>query len=432
MRTHLIAISLLLIWSCQSAPPTDDAEAQSEQIVARTPAEFEPLDAVWLIWPPADHLEGYSNEQVVLEIIDAIIPHTKVVMTAGSESLLAKAKSALPAAAIEGGQIELMTIPSEEFWTRDMGPNYVVLQDGSKAIVDFNFNAWGYTPSDAMDEYTIRLEKFDEAVAEKTGLPMISTEMISEGGDREVNGKGVLMVVETVELGRNPKMTKAEIEAEFTRVMGVKKMIWLKQGLYEDDHTFLGPKTLEDGTKGYTVVTTNGHIDEFARFTDDSTILLAQVTEEDLEDPIGRENHRRMEENYELLKKATDQDGKPFRIVRMTLPKTILGTLKPGDPVYETIQTLDYEDGSTFPVGEPVTAIAAASYLNFLITDRVVLGQKYWRPGWDETIKARDQAAEDTLAKVFPGRKIVMIDALSVNFGGGGIHCITMQEPTVD
>ena len=434
MQTNFLVKFLILSltsWSCQISPSPDDTKDKKALIVDRTPAEFEPLDAVWLIWPPSDHLEGYSNEQVLLEIVDALIPHTKVILTAANDVLMKKAKAALPASAMEGGQIELLAISSEEFWTRDMGPNYVILKDGRKAIVDFNFNAWGYTPIDSMDEYTIRLEKFDELVATKTNRPLISTNLISEGGDREVNGKGVLMVVETVELGRNPNMTKTEIEAEFNRVLGVEKIIWLKQGLFEDDHTFLGPKTLEDGTKGYTVVTTNGHIDEFARFVNDSTILLAQVAEEDLEDPIGLENHRRMEENYQILKTATDQDGKPFHIVRMTLPKTVLGTLNPGDPVYETISSFDYQDGSTFPMGKPITAIAAASYLNFLITDKVVIGQKYWRPGLDEDIKARDESAKETLTSVFPNRKIVMIDAVSVNFGGGGVHCITMQEPAI-
>ena len=72
-------------------------------------------------------------------------------------------------------------------------------------------------------------------------------------------------------------MTRKEMEAEYKRLMGVKKIIWLKKGVVEDDHTFLGPITTSDGTKAYTVVTTNGHIDEFARFVNDSTILLAQV-----------------------------------------------------------------------------------------------------------------------------------------------------------
>lgn len=360
-----------------------------------------------------------------------MIPHTKVVVTAATEALYQRAKSAISAATLEGGKVELLQIPSEELWVRDMGPNFVQLSDGQKAIVDFNFNAWGYTPADQMDGYTIRMENYDSLVAGIRNLPIIKSDLISEGGDREVNGEGVLMVVETVEKGRNPNWSIAQIEAEFKRVLGVQKVIWLKEGLYEDDHTFRGPVKLENGDRAYTVVTTNGHIDEFARFVNDSTILLASVSVEDMKDPIALVNHQRMEKNYEILKKATDQNGKPFTIIRMPLPKTILSTMKPGDSVYDYISTLEYEDGSIFPNGEEITVIAAASYLNFLITDEAIIGQKYWKTGLDDAIKERDAEARAILEKIFLNRKVIMIDAIAINLGGGGIHCITMQEPTI-
>lgn len=403
--------------------------ASDELKVYRQAAEFETQEAIWLIWSPVDHKAGYSNEQVTLQIIEALVPHTKVIVTASNDSLFDRAKSVIPSNLTESGKLGFLKIPSEELWIRDMGPNFVELTNGEKAIVDFGFNAWGYTPSDAMDAYTIRMEKFDEAIAELKGLTIISTEMISEGGDREVNGEGVLMVVETVEQGRNPKMSKVEMEAEFRRVLGVKKVIWLKEGLYEDDHTFRGTLPLENGEKAYTVVTTNGHIDEFARFVNDNTILLAEVPEEDLHDPVARENRRRMEENYEILKKATDQNGKPFQIIRMPLPRLIVEKMEPGDSVYDFISTLEYQDGSVFPKGEAVNVIAAASYLNFFITDRVVIGQKYGRAGTDDVNLERDEAVKGILESVFPDRKVLMLDALAINLGGGGIHCITMQEP---
>jgi len=166
-------------------------------------------------------------------------------------------------------------------------------------------------------------------------------------------------------------------------------------------------------------------------FVGPRTILLAKVDSSDLDDPIARENHRRMEENYEILRNATDQDGQRFEIIRVPMPQTILGKMKPGDPVYDYISTLDYEDGSEFPAGKPVTVVAAASYLNFLITNHAVIAQRYWREGWDESIRERDEEVRRILTGVFPEREIVMLDALSVNYGGGGIHCITMQEPRV-
>ena len=424
-------ILFLLLLSFIRCTNTDtnlsDISPSSVIKVVRQAAEYDPQEAVWLIWSPIDHLDGFSNEQVTLDIIKQLVPNTNVKITAAKDELYERAKSMIPAAYLEGGSVQLIKIPSVELWARDMGPVFVEDSLGRKVIADFNFDAWGY--GDTTEADTKIEEKYDELIGAHQGLPIISSNMISEGGNREVNGEGTLMVVEKVEMGRNPSMTKEEMEAEFQRMLGVSNVIWLKEGLKEDDHTFLGPIETHDGKKAYTVITTNGHIDEFARFVNDSTILLAQVDSSDLDDPIAMENYRRMEENYAILQNAKDQDGKPFKIVRMPLPKTILGEMKPGDAVYDYISTLEYKDGSEFPAGESVSVIAAASYLNFLITDNLILGQKYWRDGLDEAIKARDEQATQILQEVFPNRKVVMLDALAINYGGGGIHCISMQEP---
>lgn|GEM_PF-6585469 len=119
-----------------------------------------------------------------------------------------------------------------------------------------------------------------------------------------------------------------------------KKAIWLKQGIAEGKQTFLGPFVTGDGTKAHTVVTTNGQIDEFTRFANDSTILLEQIHSAEFEDPIAFENHKRMEENYRVLSTVTNQDDRPFAIIRMPLSRTIFSTLIPGDYVYEYIKTL--------------------------------------------------------------------------------------------
>jgi agmatine deiminase len=103
--------------------------------------------------------------------------------------------------------------------------------------------------------------------------------------------------------------------------------------------------------------------------------------------------------------------------------------LHPGDGTYDLISTSDFENGHQFPKGKPVLGIAAASYLNFLIANGCVLVPAYYRPGADPEVKKRDEQAQSILRSVFPQKKIIPIDALAVNFGGGGIHCITINEP---
>ncbi len=422
MKSILYSIVFaMLILSCSSPKKSDPI------IAVNQPAEFESQEAIWLIWPSTDHKEGESVEQVTLAIVEALVGNIDIVITCKDKELLAQAEESLKKHFGELPKLKLLQLPSVEIWARDMGPIFVETNQNTWAIADFNFNSWGY--SDTLNIDTKTEELYDERVAKHFQLPVISSTMISEGGNREVNGKGTLITTEAVEMDRNPEMTKADMEKEYKRLLGVKKIIWLKQGLVEDDHTFRGPITTVDGDKAYTVVTTNGHVDEFARFVNDSTILFAKVDSVDLEDPIAFENHKRMEENYRILSKATDQDGKPFTIVRMSLPGTIFSSMNPGDYVYEYIKTLDYTNGSTFPNGEPIKVMAALSYLNFIITNKVVIGQRCWKEGMSNDLKLKDEEAAQILQSVFPDRKIVMIDAFAVNLGGGGIHCISMHQP---
>jgi agmatine deiminase len=420
-------ITVLVFMIVFSACNPNSEKNKTPLKISRQMGEFEKIDALWLIWPTTDHKSGESVEEVTLSIIDALVNDLNIVISCADDDVLEKAKSILNEKYPDSKNLIFKVIPSMEIWARDMGPTFVELENGQHAIADFNFNSWGY--SDTLDIAAKTEELFDERVAELLGLPLISSSMISEGGNREVNGKGTLMVTESVEQGRNPEMSKAAMELEYKRLLGVKKVIWLKKGLLEDSHTFLGPLTTLDNSKAYTVVTTNGHVDEFARFVNDSTILLASVDSLDMEDPIARENHKRMEENYKILLESTDQDGKPFNIVRMPLPETIITTMCSGDYVYDYIKTLDYTDGSEFPSGDTINVLAAASYLNFIITSEVIIGQKYWREGMPEEIKTRDEKTKELLESVFPNRKVVMLDALAVNLGGGGLHCISMHQP---
>lgn len=416
-----IAGIALFISSCNSPKEKDNL------VVISKPAEFQQQEAIWLIWPSTDYKKGESIENVTLSIIQAINGQEKIVISCKNATLLNHAKEVIRTRFGNLKNITLIELPNFDIWARDMGPIFVQTNQNTMAIADFNFNSWGY--SDTLDPDNKTEEMYDERVGNHLKLPVISSSMISEGGNHEVNGKGTLMITEAVEKNRNPTVSKEKMEVEYKRLLGVKKVIWLKQGLVEDDHTFRGPITTSGGEKAYTVITTNGHIDEFARFVNDSTILLAQVDNPETGDPIALENYKRIEENYKILSAATDQDGKPFTIVRMPLNRTVYSTLSPGDWVYDYIKTLSYQDGSTFPDGDTIKVIAALSYLNFIITNKVIIGQSCWREGMPNELKLQDEKASGVLQSIFPDRQVIMLDALAVNLGGGGLHCISMQQP---
>lgn len=424
---HMLIFFLAAIY-LQGCLPAEKSTPANWVEVRNYPAEFDPQEALWLIWPLSDHKQGYSNEEVTLKLIEAVVPHQKVVIACADSILYQKADSTLSSHELVSDSVSLAVIPSMEFWVRDMGPAFVQSSQGL-AVADFQFDSWGY--SDTTDQYSQVEGSFDRLAAQKLNLPTIKSNMISEGGNRESNGKGLMMVAAHVEEGRNPGWSRQQMQAEYKRMLGVEKIIWLERGLIEDDHTFLGPLELHDGSKAYTVVTTNGHIDEFARFVNDSTVVLAEVLEEDLDDPLARENARRLAENAEILRQSMDQNGQPLKVVRMPLPKSIIRKMGPGDSVYDYIATLDYQDGSRFPVGDSIQVVAAASYLNFIITNKVVIGQKYAQASTDPSFEARDKVVEKQLQSLFPNRTIIMIDALAVNLGGGGLHCISMHQPVI-
>ena len=425
--TLMLATFLTLSCNFSKKKQENSSSEKEELIVTRQMGEFENVDALWLVWPTAeDYKKGVPVENVTLSIIDALVSDLKIIVSCPDDNALKAAKTKLSKKYPDLKNITFCVIPSIDIWTRDMGPSIVETNNGKHAVANFNFNGWGYPIPEKLNEID---KVFDEKAAKFLNIPFISTSMVSEGGNREVNGKGTLMVTEAVAQGRNPMMTKAEMEVEYRRVLGVKKVIWLKQGLVEDTHSFLGTVQLPDNKRAYTVMTTNGHIDEFARFVSNSTILIASI-DPALKDSVSMENYRRMEENYKILSESTDQDGNPFNVVRVPMPpQTILNTMSPGDGTYDVLKKLKYSDGSTFPDGETITVTVPASYLNFIITNKVVIGQKYWKEGMSDKLKATDDGAKRILEEAFPNRKVVMIDAMGVNFGGGGIHCISMHQP---
>jgi agmatine deiminase len=396
--------------SCQNNNTPTQAAAKTDSTAAityRQAGEFEPTEAVWLLWSNYDHKAGFDNHKVQSDIIAALLPYVKVKLVIPNDSVmnaLTSEKGPLSIfakTAIENGRLSFFKEDYQEFWARDMGPAFVIGSDGKLAIADFNFSGWGYGKT--TDAPVVKDEKLDEKLAARMNLKAVSTELITEGGDHEVNGKGTLIVCESVELTRNPTMTKEQIEAEFQRVLGIKKVIWLKYGLYEDDYTFTGRLKNKRGDSLYTVLTTNGHVDETARFVNATTILLAEPI--DLDDPIDQENKRRMDINFAILNQATDQDGKPFNIVRMPLPKLMFSTLTPNDGVYEIIKDFDYKDGSTFPVGKPVKVVTASSYLNFLIANDVVLMAKYSGQSKDPSVKNATKPPKPFCNRCFPTKK---------------------------
>lgn len=429
-KLTLFILLTIIIFSCKQEP--------QDPAAFYMPGEFEPHEAVWFgTWNMGEWANDYKR--VMSEVMKAIDTHVQIKMASPSDSIMQIAQKQLDSLGVDISKIQFFVMPGEAHWIRDHGATFVVNHQGDLGAVDFEWNGYGsldwrvLRDSTILDSLEIFREKtrtsdrakVDSLMAVATDAKWIKGNLTIEGGSIEVNGKGVLIQCEAVTLQRNPGWTKEELEEEFKRTLGVKKVIWLPQGLAEDEHIVyfqLGK---------YAGVGTGGHTDEFVRFADARTILLAWVDESDVDKhPFNKINFERMSRNYEILKKEKDQDGKPFKIIKIPLPyhqeRMIVVSDTLSDDVHYRLKSFSYEDQKKLSVGDTLTFVAAASYMNFLVTNGVVVTSSYAK---DEASIKREKEVEGLFKQAFPGREIVFVDALTLNWHGGGIHCSTQQEP---
>lgn len=431
---YLLALSLFymgFLASCKESLPADPAAFYM-------PGEFEPQEAVWFgTWYMGEWANDYKR--IITEVMKAIDGHVQIKMAVPADSLLPMVKVQLDSLGVDTTRVQLFIAPGEGFWIRDHGASFVINRQGEMGAVDFEWNAYGSLDWSALRDSTVldslaqfkektrtgKRAKVDSLMAVFTKAKWIKGDLAIEGGSIEVNGKGVLIQCEAVTLKRNPGWSKEALEEVYKNTLGIKKVIWLPQGLVEDEH--IGYFHLGK----YIGIGTGGHTDEFVRFSDARTILLAWVDETEIDlHPLNKMNHERMSRNYEILKQATDQDGKPFKIIKIPLPyhheRPVVVSDSLRDDQHIRVKDFSFADRHLVSVGDTLTHIAAASYLNFLVTNGVVVTASYAK---DEASVKREKEVEKLLQQAFPGRKIVFIDALILNWGGGGIHCSTQQEP---
>jgi len=380
------------------------------------PAEFDPQQAVWMSARPTE--SGKPVLDIVIEMVRALSPHVRIQLMVPNEAVKTDVEHRLHQQKIDERRISYWTThASPTRWYRDVGAIFLKNINGDLKAVDFNFNCYGECAAGSADAQ--KKEGIDREIAGLAGVTTIKTALVSEGGDREVNGQGTLMAIEATEMQRNPGMSREQIETELLRLLGQKKMVWLKRGIAEDDDAMHGPLYSNVYPIGC------GHIDEMARFVSADTIALAEVTPEERDaNPVMRMTYDRLEENYRILQAATDQAGQKFKIIRMPIAEPIYQelTIQPGDD-----GALHYFRG-TKP-GQKIRILISASYMNFFISNGVVLEAAYWKPGRPEATRRKDEAAAATLKRLFPTRQIVQIHAENLNYGGGGMHCATQQQP---
>ena len=334
----------------------------------RLPAEWEPHDACWMAWPR--NQDAWGSEDLFLRAKDTYAEVANAIANFEPVKLITPEAELEEVRKKVGEGVELYPATIEHEWMRDHGPTFVVDRKEQRAIgIDWGFNGYGMKALPCHE--TSRLNR---SLLEKLGLERWSCPMNLEGGSIHWDGAGTLLTTDECLLNdnRNPHMSKADIEEVFRDYLGIEKTIWLPYGVEDDD--------------------TDGHIDEVACFAGEGTVLA--LTEEDSADG----NYRRLKANMEVLSSATDAEGRPLKVI--TLPQ----------PSRET---------------HPVRGVRLSkSYANLYIANGGVVMPMFG----DEHA---DDRAKEILRDVFSDRELVAADGLPIVWGGGCVHCITQQQPSV-
>lgn len=400
----------------------------------RYPGEFELQESVMISWvSEGEAAKGYDVHQVFIDVIKNLVDETQVYINCGVEGSLQVCKEKLKENGVDIEKIIFTQFKDTLNWARDYGADILVDGEGNKRLINFNFNTYGMEDENGVEAIDTKKIALHQAI-ELGCMDIVNSKLITEGGNKEFNGNGILMTLEETEVyKRNPFYTKEPIEEEYKQLFNLEKVIWLPHSTFDDEEVYDGVLDIVDGEPVFRSLSANGHIDEMCRFVGKNTIILAEVTDEEAEElNSAKITKERLDLAYDILSKETDTEGNTFEIIRMPTPEAMYLTAVSGDVIYEIWQYYreiehigdTLRDGTPFPTGK-IKMQPALSYCNFLIMNNIVLGQKYWKEGLSEKIKEKDEQAQKILEEVFPDRKVIMIDTIALNILGGGIHCIT-------
>ena len=340
----------------------------------RMPAETARHERTWMAFPRAGSTLGETAAEreecyaAWVEVAHAVTAFEPVTMVV-DPSERERARRMLST------EVAVLEAPLDEFWMRDAGPTFVLDDDrpGALGAVDWIFNGWG---DKDWAEWRLAAQ-LARIVGDSAGAERIGSLLVNEGGGIHFDGEGTVLLTETVQLDprRNRYADRQGVEDELRRTIGADHAVWLPRGL----------------TRDYDDLGTNGHVDIVATIPSPGRLLLHAQR-----DP-GHPDFAVSAELRALLAEQTDAAGRPFEVVDLPAPATL-------------------RDGEGF---------VDWSYVNHLVVNDGVIAC-----GFGE--ERADAEARAILADAYPGRRVVTIDARPIFARGGGIHCITQQQPATE
>lgn len=386
----------------------------------RIPAEWEKQERIFLGW-----FNSERRDSVTCRVIQYLHKDINITINITEDTLQKSILNKLEKYNINLSKISFNTDPFADFWIRDL-VTFTVKNDKLN-IVCFNFNLYGIYPyliNEKIPDEIIKMGLFDESLANNLNTGIIRSDFVFEAGGIESNGNGTLMLIKEMAVQRNPEKSLPEIETELKEKLGAVNFIWLKGGLVEDI-TF---KNYGPFYKNYFGGGANRHIDELCRFIDEQTVVLPFIPEsERFSNPVDSINYQMFEDNFEILRNTELPGGKKLTIYRLPVPES--EELKIPRIVSDRNESEFKEFG--FSAGDTIYQVPAASYMNFFISNNTVLIPKYWLPGMSDKQKTKDDEVLKFFNDKFPEKNVYQIYTISINRGGGGLHCMILEMPEV-
>jgi agmatine deiminase len=334
----------------------------------RMPAETAPQERLWMAFPTGGYTLGDTEEDahaarsIWAAVANAAVEFEPVTVVVDPDDVGLAARYLHP-------DVEVLAAPLNDAWMRDIGPTFVLDRAGSLGAVDWIFNGWGAQDWARWDKDALIAGE----VSGRSGAVHIVSALVNEGGGIQVDGEGTVLVTETVQLdpGRNPGLSREDVEAELARTIGATQVVWLPRGLARDSERF--------GTRG--------HVDIVAAIPSPGTLLVH--SQQDPRHPDFQVSR----DIVEHLRTTRDAAGRKWTIIEVPAPEVL----------WDDEGFVDY------------------SYINHVVVNGGVIACTFADPNDDKALQI--------LAEAYPGRRVVGIDARELFARGGGIHCITQQQP---
>ena len=358
-------------------------ESNPKQDGFRMPGEFERHSGTYMIWPERPdnwRLGAKPAQHVFTKVANAIGRYEPITMVV-SRAQYDNARNML------ADYVKVVEMSNDDSWMRDCGATFVIDDKGGKRAIDWKFNAWGglvdglYFPWDQDDKVAMKMSELEQVDRYRLD------DFVLEGGSIHVDGEGTVMTTEECLLseGRNSHLTKEEIEKVLCDYLNCSKVLWIPNGIYNDE--------------------TNGHVDNICNFVRPGVVVLAWT--DDVNDP----QYAISKAAYDYLSSETDAKGRKLEIHKLYVPSPVLITKEESLGVDAIDGTLPRQKGDRL----------AASYVNYYTVNGAIIMPTFNDP--------HDKHAVKKLGELYPDRKIETIYAREILLGGGNIHCITQQVP---